>query len=93
MQLKKPEALRILEKLRFVVRSGKERFARFYFNEVLITTTAVPHGKGDMYVSNQFRQQLKLSQHQLLDAKRCPFGYEDYVEHLRDIGAIRDEHP
>ena len=46
MPLKKQEAIRILDKLRFVVRSGGERFAKFFHNGQLVLTTAVPQGKG-----------------------------------------------
>lgn len=89
MQLKRQEAMRILHKLRFEIRSTGERFAKFYFNGTLVLTTAVPKGKGDMYVSNQFRQQLKLAESQLLEAKRCPFGYDEYVAHLRAAGRLQ----
>lgn len=83
MQLKKKQALNILDKLRFIVRKGPERFARFYYKDKLVLTTAVPKGQGDMYVTNQFRQQLKLNEDQLREATRCPFGYSQYVAHLR----------
>jgi hypothetical protein len=90
MQIKKAEALRVLAKFRFEIRSGKERFAKFYYQDTLILTTSIPQGKGDMYVSNQFRQQLKLNLQQLKDAINCPLKYDEYVEHLKRIGQIEN---
>ncbi len=88
MQIKKTEALGVLKKFRFEIRSGKERFAKFYYEDMLILTTSVPQGKGDMHVSNQFRQQLKLNPQQLKDAVNCPLKYDGYIEHLKQIGQI-----
>jgi len=88
MQIKKREALSVLEKLCFDARTRKERFAKFFYDGKLVLTTAVPKGSGDNYSSNQFRQQLKLDEEQLGQAIRCPFRYKDYVAHLRDHGHI-----
>lgn len=88
MQLEKTQAIHVLSKLKFEIRSAKERFAKFYHEGKLILVTSVPQGKGDMYVSNQFRQQLKLSEDQLRDAIRCSFNYPDYVLHLRGRGHV-----
>lgn len=88
MQIKKQQALSVLKKLQFDIRTGGERFARFYHRGTLVLTTAVPHGKGDMYVSNQFRQQLKINQDQLREAIRCPFGHNEYLAHLEARGII-----
>jgi len=88
MQIKKNQALKVLQKLKFKYRTNKERFAKFYFEETLILTTSVPKGKGDLYVSNQFRQQLKLNEQQLSDAIRCPLDFNKYIEHLKSIGKI-----
>ena len=88
MQLKKTQALHVLAKLRFEIRSAKERFAKFYHEGKLILVTSVPQGKGDMYVSNQFRQQLKLSEDQLRHAILCDFNYPEFIEHLRGRGHV-----
>jgi hypothetical protein len=88
MEIKKQEAIRILKKLHFEIRSGKERFARFTYGGRLVLTTAVPHGKGAMHVSDKFRKQLRLSEAQLAEAKACPFGFDAYLEHLRAFGII-----
>jgi hypothetical protein len=82
MQIKKQQATKVLKKLNFEMRVAKERFAKFRHKGKLILTTAVPKGKGDMYVSNQFRKQLKLSDSQLREAINCPLGYREYLDHL-----------
>jgi len=88
MQIKKNQALKVLKKLKFQYRTRKEKFAKFYFEDTLILTTSVPKGKGDLYVSNQFRQQLKLNEKQLSDAIRCPLDFQEYIDHLKSIGII-----
>jgi hypothetical protein len=88
MQIKKKQALTVLQKLKFEIRSTKERFAKFVYNDVIILTTSVPKGKGDLRVSDQFRKQLKLNENQFREAVRCPLGYDEYIKHLRDIDII-----
>jgi hypothetical protein len=86
--VKKKAALAVVKKLGFKVRKGKENFAKFHHNGLLILTTAVPKGRGDMYVSNQFRLQLRLSREQLDLAVRCPFGPGEYLAHLEKTGLL-----
>ena len=87
----KQEAHRVVEKLGFTSRKGKELFYLYRHNGLLITTTAIPKGKGPLHVENDFRQQLKLSREQLDLAKKCPFGAKEYVTHLKAIGKIEEE--
>jgi hypothetical protein len=88
----KQEALRIVEKLGFTARKGKELFFTYRHNGKLITTTAIPKGKGTLHVENDFRQQLRVNRDQLALAKKCPFGAEEYRHHLVEIGLIdKDE--
>ena len=89
--MKKKAALRVVQKLGFEIRTRKERFALYRHRGKLILTTAVPKGHGDLYVANQFRQQLKLSREQLREAVRCPFGAREYLEHLLDLGHIESD--
>ena len=89
--LTKQEAHRIVEKLGFQSRKGKELFYLYRHEGKLITTTAIPKDKGPLHVENDFRQQLKVSRDQLLLAKKCPFGAKDYKEHLAGIGLIEIE--
>lgn len=87
----KQEALRIVEKLGFSARKGKELFFLFRHEGRLITTTAIPKGKGTLHVENDFRQQLRVTREQLVLAKKCPFGAKEYVKHLAEIGLIESD--
>jgi hypothetical protein len=91
MSLTKQEALRIVEKLGFTARKGKELFFLYRHQGRLVTTTAIPKGKGPLHVENDFRQQLRVSRDQLALAKKCPFGAEEYRRHLTEIGLIDEE--
>jgi hypothetical protein len=91
--LTKQEAHKIVAKLGFESRKGKELFYLYRYKGKLITTTAIPKGKGPLHVENDFRQQLKISRDQLLLAKKCPFGAEEYQAHLAGAGLIEEDNP
>ena len=88
MQIKKREANSVLNKFKFEQRTGKEKVAQFRHKGKWILRTSVPKGRGDLRVSNQFRNQLRLNNDQLKDAIRCPFGYKEYIDHLQSLGII-----
>lgn len=87
----KQEALRIVEKLGFTARHGKELFYKYIHQGKLITTTAIPKGRGTLHIENDFWQQLRVNREQLALAKKCPFGAEEYKEHLVEVGLIDEE--
>jgi hypothetical protein len=87
----KQEALRIVVKLGFVARNGKELFYKYVYDGRLITTTAIPKGKGTLHIENDFRQQLRVNREQLALARKCPFGAAEYRRHLVDIGLIEED--
>lgn len=87
----KQEALRIVEKLGFTARHGKELFYKYVHQGKLITTTAIPKGKGTLHIENDFRQQLRVNREQLALAKKCPFGAKEYRQHLTEVGLIDEE--
>jgi hypothetical protein len=87
----KQEAHRVVAKLGFSARKGKELFYLYRFNGKLVTTTAIPKGNGTLHVENDFRQQLKISREQLRLARKCPFGAEEYITHLKAIGRIEND--
>ncbi len=89
--MKKREAHRVARKLGFEERKGKEIQYQYRHAGVIVATTAVPKGKGELYVANQFRQQLRLDQRQLASAIKCPFGAIEYEQHLAEIGIIEPE--
>lgn len=84
----KQQAHKVVKKLGFEVRRGKENFYTFYHGGRLILTTAVPKGKGELRVANDFRQQLKITRSQLAMAIKCPFGLQQYVDHLETQGHL-----
>jgi hypothetical protein len=87
----KQEALRIVEKLGFTARHGKELFYKYVYQGKLITTTAIPKGRGTLHIENDFRQQLRVNREQLALAKKCPFGAKEYRKHLAEVGLIDEE--
>lgn len=87
----KQEAHKVVEKLGFTVRKGKELFYLYKYKGRLIHTTAIPKGKGQLHVENDFRQQLRISRDQLALAIKCPFGADEYIQHLKDKNIIEAE--
>jgi hypothetical protein len=87
----KQEAHKVVEKLGFTARKGKEIFYLYKYNGRLIHTTAIPKGKGPLHVENDFRQQLRITRDQLALAVRCPFGAPEYLRHLKEKNIIEEE--
>ena len=87
------EARRIAEKLGLTPRVGrrKENFFKYVHSGVTVLTTAVPHGRGEFYLERKFRDQLTIDAGQLGEAKKCPFGPEEFRLHLVEIGLIPEE--
>ncbi|HKI05877.1 MAG TPA: hypothetical protein VKK31_28105 [Thermoanaerobaculia bacterium] len=87
------EARKIAEKLGLTPRIGrrKENFYKYVYQGVTVLTTAVPHGRGEFYLERKFRDQLTIDAGQLQEAKKCPFGPEEFRRHLADIGLIPEE--
>ena len=91
--MKKRDALKVVKKLGFSLRHGKELFAKYKHEGQLVLTTAVPKGRGDLHFESAFRKQLCLNRVQLDAAVRCPFRARHYVEHLRKIKKIPEQDP
>jgi hypothetical protein len=87
----KQEAHKVVEKLGFTVRKGKEIFYLYKYKGRLVHTTAIPKGKGPLHVENDFRQQLRISRDQLTQAIKCPFGAPEYIAHLKAKDIIEDD--
>ncbi len=90
MQIKTKDAIKVLMKFKYVTRDTGDTHAKFYHNGKMVLVTKISHGSGDMPCANEFRQQLKLNEDQMIDAIRCPFRYEDYVETLKQKRIIID---
>ncbi len=91
MNIKKREAIKVLEKLGFVpAGKSKDIIWKYYHNRKYVFATRHSKGKGDMpgKVADKFRTQLKLNEKQMRDAIRCPFEREDYVQVLIEKGFI-----
>ena len=87
------EARKIAEKLGLTPRVGrrKENFYKYVYEGVTVLTTAVPHGRGEFHLERKFRDQLTIDAGQLREAKKCPFGPEEFRRHLAEIGLISEE--
>lgn len=91
MIITKQEAGRVVTKFEMKERKGKELFYKLIWGGKTIITTAIPKGKGPMYCSDKFRNQLCLSEAQLEGAIKCPFKRGDLIKHLKSIGLISED--
>lgn len=85
MNIKKREAIKVLEKLGFVpAGKSKDIIWKYYHHGKYVFATRHSKGTGDMpgKVADKFRTQLKLNETQMRDAIRCPFEQDDYVKVL-----------
>lgn len=89
----KREASAALDKLGFEKRKSKHLQYKLVVGGRLVLTTAVSMGKGPFKPVDKFKQQLLLNNQQLRDTLACPFGREEYLDHLREAGRIPDEDP
>jgi hypothetical protein len=87
----KQEARKVVTKFEMVERKGKHLFFKLLFNDKIILTTAIPHGKGPLNCRDKFRNQLCLDDHQLEEAIVCPFKLADFIAHLKAIGRIPED--
>ncbi len=85
------DAVKVVKKFDLVERKGKHLFYKLVWDGETKITTAIPNGRGDLHVRNQFRNQLHLQPHQLDTAVKCTFKKSDYIRHLREIGILPEE--
>jgi hypothetical protein len=91
MMITKQQAIRVATKFGMEERKGKHLFYKFIWKGIIVLTTAVPKGKGQLHCRDKFRGQLRLSEGQLEDAVACSFGLSQLIEHLQQIGKIPKE--
>jgi hypothetical protein len=86
MNVKFREARRMLQKLRFVSREGKDTNYSLYYEGTFILWTKLSQGEGDISgkIPHKIRSQMKLCPQQFQKALDCPFGYDDYIQKLKD---------
>jgi hypothetical protein len=86
----KQEAGKVVKKFGLQERKGKEIFYKLVYNGVTILTTAIPKGRGPLYITDKFRNQLYLDPEQLAGAIKCPFKESHFIAHLKQINLIPD---
>lgn len=90
MQLKKREIEGAFNKLRMDIAKTHHKMAYFEYEGVQYLKTRISHGKGDIpkSVIARIRKQLELNQIQFTELVKCPLGYNEYVEILKEKGII-----
>ncbi|MGH8278652.1 MAG: hypothetical protein ACRETQ_03685 [Gammaproteobacteria bacterium] len=93
MSLHSDEVDRAWNKLGMVIKPGRDRWARFYYEGKWILSTRRSWGSGklDGHVPDFIRQQMKLNEDQFRDLISCPLQLEGYVEILKSKGLIEAE--
>jgi hypothetical protein len=89
MPLTVKEFDRVVRKLKMEARDSKHRFVWFVHDGKKILFTERSQGRGEIgKVEHAIRKQLKVSVRQLQDLADCPMTLDQYVAHLKSIGAI-----
>jgi hypothetical protein len=71
-------------------RESKHRFVWLEHEGKQIVWTMRSHGRGEIgRVEHTIRRQLKVSSGQFRDLADCPMTRDDYIAHLKKIGAIK----
>lgn len=80
---------RMLEKLGFETRDGKDLLAWFTYEGKKVVRTKRSHIKGrDLPFQHSIRQQMKLNEEELRQVLGCTIGQPEYVELLRSKGIL-----
>ena len=93
MTIKARDFDHIVQTLQLRWRNAGDRLAWFEYEGRIITRTRRSHGRGDLPVSDQIRQQLKLNEDEFRKAVSCHLSREDYVEILRRKGLLPPHTP
>lgn len=92
MQIKKDEGRRVVNKFQMkrVPRSSNHEIYRFYHPKTgrFAGRAKISFGKGEMTVPDKFRKELHLTEEQMREAIRCPFGLEDWLRVLEDKNVL-----
>lgn len=79
---------KIVVKLRMKTRDTGDRHAFFEYDGKVVTKTKRSHGKGFDLPRDLIRQQLKVSDRELVGLIRCWFSRDDYIQLLKQKGLI-----
>lgn len=86
--IKAQEFDRVVEKLGFRTRDGRDLLAWFEHNGRVVVRTRRSKGSGDLPFQHSIRQQMKLDTEQLRQAIGCSLGQREYIEILRKKGLL-----
>ena len=89
MSIKARDFDRIVEKLGFETRDGKDLLAWFSYEGKKVVRTKRSHIKGrDLPFQHSIRQQMKLNEEELRQVIGCTIGQDEYVELLKGKGIL-----
>jgi hypothetical protein len=89
MQVKKEEAKKVVDKLKFdPPRKTHHDIYWFCYEGKKILKTRISKGRGEFRATDRFRSQLMMNEQQLRDTISFEFNYGDYVELLYRKGLI-----
>jgi hypothetical protein len=86
--IKAQEFDRVVEKLGFKTRDGKDLLAWLEYGGRVVVRTRRSKGSGDLPFHHSIRQQMKLDAEQLREAIACSLGRQEYIEILRTKGLL-----
>jgi hypothetical protein len=79
----------VVKKLQMHGRSNDHRFVYLIHEGRQVVWTARSHGRGELgAVEHTIRRQLRVNSKQMSDLVNCPMTRDDYIGHLKAIGAI-----
>ena len=89
MSIKARDFDRMMDKLGFETRDGKDLLAWFTHDGKVVVRTKRSHIKGrDLPFQHSIRQQMKLNEEELREVLGCTIGQREYVELLRRKGIL-----
>ena len=84
MTIKVREFDRLIDKFKFVTRSGDHLLAWLEVDGKKVVRTRRSHKRGDLPMQDSIRRQLYLNDQQLRQAIDCTLTREDYIDILRN---------
>lgn len=88
MALKAHEFERIVKKLKLETRNSGDRLAWFVYKDRKVLFTKRSNRAGDLPFGDKIRTQLRLSEPQFHDLKRCTLDLDGYIAILREKNII-----
>jgi hypothetical protein len=75
----------------FVLEDEHHHYYEFWYNEKLIARTRMSHNDQDLnnYLISAMSRQCLLKKNDFLNLIKCPLSQDDYIEILREQGALK----